>query len=106
MKKCRITVVRKACYPDLMVQYENPIEHACDLEEGQVFIANGWQKDVYKRQRAERPAVIFAAHPVLDAEPAYFRLQAVLLPGHRRWSVQMCIRDSYGAWIVAACVCD
>ena len=44
MKKCRITVMKKACYPDLIQQYENPIEHACDLECGQVFIANGWQK--------------------------------------------------------------
>lgn len=44
MKKCRITVMRKASYPDLMERYENPIEHACDLEEGQVFIANGWEK--------------------------------------------------------------
>ena len=44
MKKVKITVMRKACYPDLMEQYENPIEHACDVQEGQVFIANGWQK--------------------------------------------------------------
>ena len=44
MKKVRITVVRKACYPDLMEKYENPIEHACDIEEGTVFIANGWQR--------------------------------------------------------------
>lgn len=44
MKKVRITVMRMACYQDLMEQYENPIEHACDLKEGQVFIANGWQK--------------------------------------------------------------
>ncbi len=44
MKKCRITVMRKASYPDLSRQYENPIEHACDLEEGQVFIANGWEQ--------------------------------------------------------------
>ena len=44
MKKCRITVMRKACYQDLMEQYENPIEHACDVEVGQVFIANGWKK--------------------------------------------------------------
>ena len=44
MKKCRITVMKKACYPDLIAQYENPIEHACDLELGQVFITNGWQK--------------------------------------------------------------
>lgn len=44
MKKCRITVMRMACYRDLMEKYENPIEHPCDLHEGQVFIANGWQK--------------------------------------------------------------
>lgn len=44
MKKCRITVMRMACYQDLMDQYENPIEHACDMQPGQVFLANGWQK--------------------------------------------------------------
>ena len=31
--------MRKASYPDLSAKYENPIEHACDLEEGQVFIS-------------------------------------------------------------------
>ena len=36
--------MRKACYDDLIEKYENPIEHACDLEEGQIFIANGWEK--------------------------------------------------------------
>ena len=36
--------MRKACYKDLMEKYENPIEHACDLEEGQTFISNGWEK--------------------------------------------------------------
>ena len=44
MKKVRITVVRKACYPDLMALYENPMDHPCDVEEGQVWIANGWNK--------------------------------------------------------------
>ena len=44
MKKCKITVMRMACYDDLMAQYENPIQHACDMHPGQVFIANGWQK--------------------------------------------------------------
>ena len=44
MKKCKITVMRMARYDDLMEQYENPIEHACDMQLGQVFIANGWQK--------------------------------------------------------------
>lgn len=44
MKKVKITAMRKACYSDLMAQYENPIAHACDIREGQVWIANGWQK--------------------------------------------------------------
>ena len=44
MKKVRITVMKKACYKDLMEKYENPIEHACDLEEGMIFTANGWVK--------------------------------------------------------------
>lgn len=44
MKKCRITVIRKAFYKDLAEQYENPIDHACDMREGRIFVANGWQK--------------------------------------------------------------
>lgn len=44
MNRIRITAVRKANYTDLMEKYENPIEHACDIEEGQVFIADGWKK--------------------------------------------------------------
>lgn len=44
MKKVRITVVKMACYHDLMEKYENPIEHACDMRMGQVFIANGWAR--------------------------------------------------------------
>ena len=44
MKKVKITVMRTACYRDLIEMYENPIEHPCDMKEGQVFIANGWEK--------------------------------------------------------------
>jgi len=44
MKKVRITVVRMARYDDLIEKYENPIEHACDMQLGQVFIADGWAK--------------------------------------------------------------
>ena len=44
MKRVRITVVRKVCHRDLIARYENPIEHACDLSEGQVFVSEGWQK--------------------------------------------------------------
>ena len=44
MKKCRITVMKVARYDDLIEKYENPIEHACDMKEGQIFIANGWER--------------------------------------------------------------
>ena len=44
MKKVKITVMRVARYADLMEKYENPIEHACEMQEGQTFVANGWCK--------------------------------------------------------------
>ena len=44
MKKVRVTVMRTARYDDLIERYENPMEHACDMREEQVFIADGWQK--------------------------------------------------------------
>ena len=44
MKNVRITVMRMAHYDDLMAQYENPIEHACTLQEGQTFVTEGWQR--------------------------------------------------------------
>ena len=44
MKKVRITVVRMARYDDLIEKYENPIEHACDIEEGTVFFSVDAQK--------------------------------------------------------------
>ena len=44
MKKVRSTVMRTASYVDLIEKYENPIQHACDLREGQVFVANGWER--------------------------------------------------------------
>lgn len=44
MKKVRITVMRKACYEDLMARYENPIKDTCTVEEGQVFIADVWRR--------------------------------------------------------------
>lgn len=44
MKKVRITVKRIARYDDLMEQYENPIEQACSMQLGQVFVCNGWER--------------------------------------------------------------
>ena len=44
MKKVRITVKKIARYDDLMEQYENPIEHACDMQLGQTFVCYGRKK--------------------------------------------------------------
>ena len=44
MRRIKITVARKACYADLIKRYENPLENPCEMAEGQVFIAEGWQK--------------------------------------------------------------
>ena len=44
MKRVKITVMRVARYDDLIARYENPIEHACDMREGQTFVCEGWQK--------------------------------------------------------------
>ena len=44
MKKVRITAIRKVCNLDLMAIYENPIEHACDVEEGMNWISVDGEK--------------------------------------------------------------
>lgn len=44
MENIKITVMRMARYDDLIAEYENPIEHACDMKVGQTFVAEGWQK--------------------------------------------------------------
>lgn len=44
MKKVKITAIRKVWYQDLSAKYENPIEHSCDIEEGQIFVSCEGQK--------------------------------------------------------------
>lgn len=44
MHNCKITVMKMARYDDLIEKYENPIEHACDLKMGQVFVSRGGEK--------------------------------------------------------------
>ena len=39
MLKVRITAIRQTVYNDLIAQYENPIEHACDIRQGQQWTA-------------------------------------------------------------------
>ena len=35
----KITAVKKVRYDDLIEKYENPIDHACDVELGQTFFS-------------------------------------------------------------------
>ena len=46
MRRIKITVMRITEYRDLMAQYENPIEHTCDMQLGQTFFV----------ERGEKPA--------------------------------------------------
>lgn len=40
----KITAIRKADYKDLQLLYENLIEHACDVSEGQIWISHNGKK--------------------------------------------------------------
>ena len=44
MKNVKITVKRITVYNDLISEYENPIEHACELKVGDTFISIDGQK--------------------------------------------------------------
>ncbi len=39
MRNVKITVMRMARYDDLIAAYENPLEHACDMQLGDVFVS-------------------------------------------------------------------
>ncbi|MBO5540519.1 MAG: TIGR04076 family protein [Muribaculaceae bacterium] len=44
MNKVKITAVRQTVYHDLMAQYENAIEHACDMHVGQTWVSVNGQR--------------------------------------------------------------
>ncbi|MEF9961843.1 MAG: TIGR04076 family protein [Erysipelotrichaceae bacterium] len=44
MKKCKISVMHICYHQELSLKYENPIQHACDMRVGQVFISEDGQK--------------------------------------------------------------
>ena len=69
MNKVRSTVKRIARYDDLIREYENPIEHACSMQLGQVFVANGWQRPLGFCDSAWQtvsPFVMALAHGAID----------------------------------------
>ena len=43
VKKVKITAIKKVEHKDLMEKYENPIDHACDILKGSVFISENAQ---------------------------------------------------------------
>ncbi len=44
MKNVKITVMKMARYDDLIEKYENPIDHACEMRMGQVFVCEDGKK--------------------------------------------------------------
>ncbi len=42
--RVKITVKRITVYDDLIKQYENPIEHACTMREGMVFVSKNGKR--------------------------------------------------------------
>lgn len=44
MKTVRITAVRQTFYPDLMAQYENPLETPCEISVGQTWLSENGGK--------------------------------------------------------------
>ena len=44
MNQVQITAVRQTVYHDLMAQYENAIEHACDVHVGQTWVSVDGQR--------------------------------------------------------------
>lgn len=46
MYKVKITAIRQVQYNDLMAKYENPIEHTCDIHEGQSWISVDGQQPI------------------------------------------------------------
>ena len=36
--------MKQTVHQDLIDNYENPMKHACSIEIGKVYIANGWEK--------------------------------------------------------------
>lgn len=44
MKKVKITAIRQTEYADLMAQYENPIQHTCDVSVGRSWISIDGQR--------------------------------------------------------------
>ena len=44
LRPVRITAMRQTVYRDLMQEFENPIEHTCDIKVGQSFVSIGAQR--------------------------------------------------------------
>ena len=44
MYDVKITAIRKADYKDLQARFENPIEHTCDVTEGQTWVSHEGQR--------------------------------------------------------------
>ncbi len=62
MNTVRITAIRQTVYPDLIAQYENPIEHACDIRQGQQ-----WTSVYGKRPEGLCPSAWESMRPFVES---------------------------------------
>ena len=67
MGKVRITALRKTTYPDLMARFENPIEHACEVREGQVWISENGERPDGKCPEGMCPSAWDSMKPFAEA---------------------------------------
>ncbi len=44
MNRVKITAIRQSVYTDLMAQYENPIEHACEINMGDAWVSTDGER--------------------------------------------------------------
>ncbi len=83
MKKVKITAMRRACYPDLMAEYENPLETPCEVILGQSWVSIDGEKpeglDILHESKSGRLSTYIVrgsaaevSHIVEKSNPAYF----------------------------------
>ena len=87
MNKVRITAIRQTVYSDLMAKYENPIEHTCDVMEGQQWMHNAIidAQRIWYNMRSRKPTKGQSHEPSgTDQGEGKARRQANRAAGRRR----------------------
>ena len=80
MPTIKITVMRQTVYTDLMEQYENPMEHACDLAVGQTFLVEDMERPAGLCESAWESMTPFVKE-LLDAHGAEYGVTSTVGKG-------------------------